>query len=334
MMCAAGSKRVRPPYPARDQHEVCQQPGQRRSVADDFGRGRTVPGQGMYVISPESTILPLMDLQSSAAHLYTTILILSPRRIAGTSLMDLLITNLLYPMTRALYGVKIREPYAPEFAFSGRLGSQFLGQNALERWNWLGPESELHFTLAAIAGGSRICQSFLGNQGACRTACRRFGSRCCEKLWAFCSPHWSPNFPRVECGSGSQPIPTTGGEAGDSPGSVASQSETVAGYVLDRSSRIGIGLSVDSFSCDAGRAAANRRTGRRGAFVTLRNCGSRRFTSLPRLIRSLSSIEIILSRHSPRFFAEEHLRSWSRTATVPPMTSRTISKACALNSSD
>src|SRR5438477_112287 len=44
----------------------------------------------------------------------------------------LLITNLLYPMTRALYGLRIREPYASEFAFSGRLGSQFLAQNS---WN-------------------------------------------------------------------------------------------------------------------------------------------------------------------------------------------------------
>ena len=41
-------------------------------------------------------------------------------------------TNLLYPMIRALYGLRIREPYTLEFGFSGRLGSQFLGQNV---WN-------------------------------------------------------------------------------------------------------------------------------------------------------------------------------------------------------
>src|ERR1035438_3599946 len=44
----------------------------------------------------------------------------------------LLMTNLLYPMIRALYGVRIRESYMSVFGFSGRLGSQFLGQN---RWN-------------------------------------------------------------------------------------------------------------------------------------------------------------------------------------------------------
>ena len=75
----------------------------------------------------------------------------------------LLLTNLLYPVTRALYGLRIREPYASEFAFSSRLGSQFLAQNS---WNDEAARagSEVRFTLAAIAGGFRIGQSFLGDK--------------------------------------------------------------------------------------------------------------------------------------------------------------------------
>jgi len=75
----------------------------------------------------------------------------------------LLMTNLLYPMVRAVYGVRIREAYMPEFGFSGRLGSQFLGQN---RWNdGIGEDGiELRLTLAAVTGGFRICQSFLGEK--------------------------------------------------------------------------------------------------------------------------------------------------------------------------
>jgi hypothetical protein len=74
----------------------------------------------------------------------------------------LLITNLVYPMVRALYGVSIREPYTPEFGFSGRLGSRFLGQHV---WNDEADGGvELRFTLAAITGGFRICQSFLGDK--------------------------------------------------------------------------------------------------------------------------------------------------------------------------
>jgi hypothetical protein len=74
-----------------------------------------------------------------------------------------LVTNLLYPMTRALYGLQIREPYANEFGFSGGLGSQFLLHN---HWEDGARESgeELRLTLAAIRGGSRICQAFLGDK--------------------------------------------------------------------------------------------------------------------------------------------------------------------------
>jgi hypothetical protein len=78
-------------------------------------------------------------------------------------LEGLLVTNLLYPMTRALYGLKIREVFSSEFAFSSRFGSRFLEQNV---WND-GAQSagvELRFTLSAITGKYRICQSFLGEK--------------------------------------------------------------------------------------------------------------------------------------------------------------------------
>jgi glucosylglycerate synthase len=75
----------------------------------------------------------------------------------------LLMTNLLYPMVRALYGVRIRESYMSEFGFSGRLASQFLGQN---RWNdGIGENGiELRLSLAAVTSGFRVCQSFLGKK--------------------------------------------------------------------------------------------------------------------------------------------------------------------------
>ena len=75
----------------------------------------------------------------------------------------LLMTNLVYPMVRALYGVRVHEAYMPEFGFSGRLGSQFLSHNG---WNDAtgGPGVELRFTLAAITGRYRICESFLGER--------------------------------------------------------------------------------------------------------------------------------------------------------------------------
>src|SRR5205823_4658076 len=38
----------------------------------------------------------------------------------------LLVRNLVYPMSRAIYARQIREPYPSEFAFSGRLSGQYL----------------------------------------------------------------------------------------------------------------------------------------------------------------------------------------------------------------
>ena len=122
----------------------------------------------------------------------------------------LLITNLLYPMTRALYGLRIREAYAPEFGFSGRLGSQFLGQNI---WNDGTGEAgvELRFTLAAIAGKYRICQSFLGEKIHVERHAADLVPVLRQTVGALFSA-LEPDFPVWSVVAGSQPAPTTGAD--------------------------------------------------------------------------------------------------------------------------
>jgi hypothetical protein len=122
----------------------------------------------------------------------------------------LLITNLLYPMTRALYGLRIREAYSPEFGFSGRLGSQFLGQNA---WNdeTAGAGVELRFTLAAIAGKYRICQSFLGDKDRVERHAVDLVPALRQTAGALFSA-LEPDFPIWSVVTGSQPAPTTGSD--------------------------------------------------------------------------------------------------------------------------
>jgi hypothetical protein len=120
----------------------------------------------------------------------------------------LLITNLLYPMTRALYGLRVREAYSPEFGFSGPLGSQFLEQNV---WNDAanGAGVELRFTLSAIAGKYRIGQSFLGE----KDSAGRRGADLVLALRQTAGALFSalePGFPAWSVATGSQPIPTTG----------------------------------------------------------------------------------------------------------------------------
>jgi len=122
----------------------------------------------------------------------------------------LLMTNLLYPMIRALYGVRIREAYTPEFGFSSRLGGQFLGQN---NWNdgTGGASVELRLTLAAITGGYRICQSFLGE----KEHIERRGADLVPALRQTAGTLFSAleaDFPVWSAVAGSQPVPTTGSE--------------------------------------------------------------------------------------------------------------------------
>ena len=122
----------------------------------------------------------------------------------------LLMTNLLYPMIRALYGLRIREAYTAEFGFSNRLGGQFLGQNG---WNDRsgGTGAELRLTLAAITGGFRICQSFLGEKEHIERRAADLVPTLRETVGALFSALES-EFAAWSTVSGSQRVPTTGSD--------------------------------------------------------------------------------------------------------------------------
>ncbi|MCK7489543.1 MAG: hypothetical protein MZU79_04365 [Anaerotruncus sp.] len=72
------------------------------------------------------------------------------------------ITNtIVYPLTRALYGKRIRQPIGGDFGFSGRLASFYLDKDVWEsdvaRFG-----IDIWMTTTAIANGFKICQAFLG----------------------------------------------------------------------------------------------------------------------------------------------------------------------------
>ncbi len=72
------------------------------------------------------------------------------------------ITNtIVYPLTRALYGRRIRQPIGGDFGFSGKLASFYLDKDVWEtdvaRFG-----IDIWMTTTAVANGFRICQAFLG----------------------------------------------------------------------------------------------------------------------------------------------------------------------------
>ena len=162
------------------------------------------------VISPESTNINPEWLRALLKPIYVEDFDLVLPTYARHKFDGLLITNLLYPMTRALYGLRIREPYASEFAFSGRLGSQFLAQTS---WNDEGVRAgcEVRLTLAAIASGSRICQSFVRTKPHIERHAADLVPALRQTIGVLFSS-MEPNFSLWSGKTGSQAVPTAGAE--------------------------------------------------------------------------------------------------------------------------
>ncbi len=73
----------------------------------------------------------------------------------------MLVRNLLYPMLRAVYGKRVGEPLATEFAMSGRLATHLVEQDFWrEAEEFSSPE--IWITTLALQSQFRICQTFLG----------------------------------------------------------------------------------------------------------------------------------------------------------------------------
>jgi hypothetical protein len=123
--------------------------------------------------------------------------------------------GLLYPMTRAIYGYRVREPYASEFAISGRLATDFLSKEIWQdEWGRIGPE--LSLTVTAITANYRVCQVFLGTKAPPgRGAGDLVGAmrRTVGALFASLDSH----YPLWSTITGSQPVPTLGAPAENTP---------------------------------------------------------------------------------------------------------------------
>jgi glucosylglycerate synthase len=121
-----------------------------------------------------------------------------------------LLTNLLYPMTRALFGQRVREPYASEFAFSGRLASQFLNRH---QWNEESKDydPELELTVTALSDGCRVCQTFLGTRSPTKRQSRDLVDAMRQTVGVLFSA-LDGTFPMWSGKTASQPVPTNGPE--------------------------------------------------------------------------------------------------------------------------
>lgn len=73
------------------------------------------------------------------------------------------ITNsIVYPLTRALYGLRVRQPIGGDFGLSNRLFSRYLERDDWEAGDVARYGIDIWMTTVAICDGFRVCQSFLG----------------------------------------------------------------------------------------------------------------------------------------------------------------------------
>jgi glucosylglycerate synthase len=115
------------------------------------------------LISPDASTIDAEWLQRLVRPIYNDDYDLVSPLYRRQKFAGVLMRNLLYPMTRAIYGKNIREPYPSEFAISSRLATDFLSK---ENWGDEGVRNgaEILLTVMAISGNYRLCQSFLGDK--------------------------------------------------------------------------------------------------------------------------------------------------------------------------
>jgi glucosylglycerate synthase len=120
----------------------------------------------------------------------------------------ILVSNVVYPMMRALYGRRIREPYASEYGFSGRFGAQFLTQHA---WRHEAGQfgTELEMILSAVTSGQRVSQAFLGTKTHSEHSAETLVGAMRQTAGVLFSS-LEPNFAIWSTSNGSKPITTIG----------------------------------------------------------------------------------------------------------------------------
>jgi hypothetical protein len=200
------------PYALRTLHSIstryASRPASGVALRTILAAAELLRAKACVVLSPESANIEPEWLSKLLRPIYDDGFDLVTPTYRRHKFEGLLITNWLYPMTRALYGLRIREAYSPEFGFSGRLGSQFLGHNI---WNdgTDGAGVELRFTLAAIAGKYLICQSFLGEKDRVERSAADLVPALRQTVGTLFSA-LEPDFPVWSAVAGSRPVPTTG----------------------------------------------------------------------------------------------------------------------------
>ena len=175
-----------------------------------FAAAELLRARACAIVSPESTNITMDWMERLLRPVYRDNFDLVTPVYRRHKFDGLLLRNFIYPMTRALYAKRLREPYAVEFAFSGRFCSHL---QEMQVWDHDGGGvgTEIRMTIAAIAGGFRLYQTFLGTKPHLDRGTADLVAAMRQTVGTL---FWSaePNFPYWSANRETEGIPTCGAE--------------------------------------------------------------------------------------------------------------------------
>jgi hypothetical protein len=167
-----------------------------------------VRAKACVVVSPDSTTIEPDWLQRLVLPVYKDNFDLASPIYRRQKSEGVLMRNLLYPMTRAVYGYRVLEPYASEFAVSGRLVTDFLATDVWnEEWGRIG--AEICLTITAMTGKYRMCQVYLGTRAQADRSATDVVAAMRRTVGSLFSS-LDNSFPQWSTVAGSQPVSTLG----------------------------------------------------------------------------------------------------------------------------
>lgn len=149
----------------RTVHRVSSQyantPSQGRAVRTLLAAADLLRARSCAIISPGTTNLSPSWIANLLRPVYRERCDYVTPLYARGKYQGLLARDLLYPMSRGVFGQRIRELYSDEWSFSGRLASYCLDQDVWQE-EAVRTRPEAWMGITAICSGLRCCQSFLG----------------------------------------------------------------------------------------------------------------------------------------------------------------------------
>lgn len=145
--------------------EYDRSPSQGTALHNIVAAADLLRARACAVISPATTNLTPTWVANLLRPVYREGLDFVAPLYARSRFQGLLARDLLYPMSRAVYGRRLRELYSDEWGFSGRLASECLEK---EVWHEeaIRTRPEGWMAITAISGGLKCGQYFLGPKAA------------------------------------------------------------------------------------------------------------------------------------------------------------------------